>query len=516
MTREMNKKWLFWFSLVVMLGAFCLQFYEDFGNLLKRWNSEDFSYCYLVPFVFIYLVYTSRQSLADRELRSSGWGFVVLLLSGFVYLGGKLGSVETLAYMAIWFAAVGMALLAAGFGAVRTFAFPFLILAFIVPLPPFLNQLFTFKLKLISSALSVNLMRAAGLSVFREGNIIDLGVTQLQVVDACSGLRYVYPLVLMGLVFAYLFHKRWWERIVIIAATIPISVLSNAIRIAITGYLTLKVSPEAAEGFFHGFSGWLIFMVSFVFLVILSRLLKTVGMRVLKQIRVRVEKGDEAPFTLGLENTRPAFLWIAAAMFIGFWGVHGAFASGQIRPERKPFELFPTEIGDWAGEKSYLQQEILDSLWADDYTQIEFNNRTTGDVLLLFVPFYEYQGTRHTAHSPVSCLVGGGFAPRSARILPREFPAPFGKVKIKQMVFEKGNEFLLSNYWFQQRGRIVVNEYRNKWYMFFDSITRRRTDGALVRIEMVVPPGQTVDEAQAVMDAFTMELMKILPEYVPN
>jgi EpsI family protein len=89
-------------------------------------------------------------------------------------------------------------------------------------------------------------------------------------------------------------------------------------------------------------------------------------------------------------------------------------------------------------------------------------------------------------------------------------------VKIKQMVFEKGNEFLLSNYWFQQRGRIVVNEYRNKWYMFFDSITRRRTDGALVRIEMVVPPGQTVDEAQAVMDAFTMELMKILPEYVPN
>jgi exosortase D (VPLPA-CTERM-specific) len=513
----MNRTWLFWVSLVVMLGAFCFQFYEDFGNLLKRWNSEDFSYCYLVPFIFIYLIYTSRHSLADGELRSSGWGFVVLLLAGFVYLGGKLGSVETFAYMAIWFAAVGMALLAAGFGAVRTFVFPFLILAFIVPLPSFLNQLFTFKLKLISSALSVNMMRAAGLSVFREGNIIDLGVTQLQVVDACSGLRYVYPLVLMGLIFAYLFHKKWWERIVIIAATIPISVLSNAIRIAITGYLTLKVSPEAAEGFFHGFSGWLIFMVSFVFLAILSRLLKIVRTRVLRQVPVRVEKKDGQPFTLGLENTRPVYLWIAAALFVGFWGVHGALASGQIKPERKPFELFPTEIGDWAGEKSYLQQEILDSLWADDYIQIQLRDRVRGDALLLFVPYYEYQGTRHTAHSPVACIVGGGgFAPRSSRTLTREFPAPFGKVRIKQMVFEKGNEFLLSNYWFGQRGRIVVNEYWNKWYMFFDSITKRRTDGALVRIEMVVRPGQTVDEAQAVMDGFTMELMKILPEYVPN
>ncbi len=514
----MNRKWLFWVSLVVMLGAFWLQFYEDFGNLMIRWNSEDFSYCYLVPFIFIYLVYTSRHSLADRKLRSSGWGFVVLLLAGFVYLGGKLGSVETLVYMAIWFAAVGMALLAAGFGAVRTFAFPFLILAFIVPLPPFLNQLFTFQLKLISSALSVNMMRAAGLSVFREGNIIDLGITQLQVVDACSGLRYVYPLVLMGLVFAYLFHKKWWERIVIIVATIPISVLSNALRIAITGYLTLKVSPEAAEGFFHGFSGWLIFMVSFVFLAILSWLLKVLKTRVLKQIPVKVEKGDGAPFALRFENARPTYLWIAAAMCVGFWGVHVAFASGQIKPDRKPFDLFPTEIGAWQGERSYVDEQLLQQeLWADDYAQVVFNNQQTQDTLLVFVPYYMYQGTRHTAHSPVACIVGGGgFAPRSARILPREFPAPFGNVKIKQMVFEKGNEFLLSNYWFQQRGRIVVNEYWNKWYMFLDSITKRRTDGALVRIEMVVRPGQAVEEAQAVMDAFTVELMKILPEYVPN
>jgi EpsI family protein len=84
------------------------------------------------------------------------------------------------------------------------------------------------------------------------------------------------------------------------------------------------------------------------------------------------------------------------------------------------------------------------------------------------------------------------------------------------MVLEKGDVFLLSNYWFHQRGRVIVSEYANKWYMFWDSITRRRTDGALVRLEMPVGEGHSIESAQAVMDGFMMELMQILPEYVPN
>jgi exosortase D (VPLPA-CTERM-specific) len=516
MNSETKTNWLLWASLVVLFCAFCLQFYVDFGNLLKRWDSPDFSYCYLVPLLFAYLVYTNRQSLKRFALNPSTSGFAVLFCSGVLFLAGKLGSIETLVYMAMWAAIIGVALVLLGIDMVKALAFPFVVLAFIVPLPPFLNRLFTFQLKLISSALSVKMMQMSGLSVFREGNIIDLGITQLQMVDACSGLRYVYPLVLMGLVFAYLFHKKWWEQVIIVAATIPMSVFSNALRIAITGYLTIKVSPQVADGFFHGFSGWLIFMVSFAFLAILSLLLKIVKVRILKQVPVREEKKSEKPLASSLKHVRPSYLWMASVLFLGFWGLHSAFASGQIKPERKTLESFPTTIGDWRGEKSYLRPEILDSLWADDYTQIQFRNEKTGDILLVFVPYYEYQGTRHTAHSPVSCLVGGGFAPHSRKILQRDFPPPFGQVEIRQMVLEKDRQLLLSNYWFQQRGRIIMSEYANKWYMFWDSITKRRTDGALVRLEILLREGQDVQSAQSVMDSFMMEFMKILPDYVPN
>ena len=514
---SLNKSnWTLGLSFALLLSAFCLQFYVDFGNLLIRWNSEDFSYCYLVPFLFLYLVYTNRRFLKTHALRPSLFGLVVLFLSGVLYLVGKLGSVETLTYMAIWAAVVGLALLLLGIRMAKGLAFPFLILGFIVPLPPFLNRLFTFKLKLISSALSVKMMQVSGLSVFREGNIIDLGVTQLQVVDACSGLRYVYPLLLMGLLFGYLFHRKWWERAIMVLATIPISVFSNALRIAITGYLTLKVSPEVADSFFHGFSGWLIFMVSLAFLMMLGWFLKIMKPRLAKEVRVRVEKGNPDSHSFDLRNIRQSYLWIASVLFLAFWGLNTALASGQIKPHRKTFEEFPVVIGDWRGEGSYIRKEILESLWADDYIQIQFSHTKTGDVLLLFVPYYEYQGTRHTAHSPVSCLVGGGFAPRSRKIIDRDFPGPSGQVKVRQMLLEKDRQFILSNYWFQQRGRIIVSEYWNKWYLFWDSITKRRTDGALVRLEMPLRQGQDVEAAQAVLDSFTVELMKILPEYVPQ
>lgn len=518
MQKQTIKKidWLLWLSLVVLLSTFCLQYYVDFGNLLKRWNSDDFSYCYLVPALFIYLVYTNKQSIQTQVLHSSKSGLVVLFFSGVLYLAGRLGSIETLAFLGIWVALVGVALLLVGTKRVRTLAFPFLILAFIVPLPPFLNRLFTFKLKLISSALSVKMMQLGGLSVFREGNVIDLGLTQLQVVDACSGLRYVYPLLLMGLVFAYLFHKKWWERGIIILATIPISILSNALRIAVTGYLTITVSEQVAESFFHGFSGWLIFMASFVFLAILSWLLKVAKSKLTKDVPGGIEERYPASHLFDLRNIRQSYLWVASALFLVFWGLNTTLASAQKITSRKTFEVFPTVIGEWKGENTYLRPEILNALWADDYVQIEFNNTRTGDMLLLFIPYYEYQGTRHTAHSPVSCLVGGGFAPRSRKIIKRSFPPPFGQVQIRQMVLEKDGRLLLSNYWFQQRGRIIVSEYWNKWYLLWDSIIKRRTDGALVRLEMPLRPGQDVESAQAVLDSFTIELMKILPEYVPG
>lgn len=474
--------WLVCASLVVLTAVFILQYHTDFARLFKKWGSDDFSYCYLVPFLFGYVVFTKWKILREIEIRPSYVGIPVLFMAGALQFIGWIGSLQTLAFISIWVSLVGLALLALGTRMVKSLAFPFFILLFIVPLPPFLNNLFTFNLKLISSALSVNMMQWAGLSVFREGNVIDIGVTQLQVVDACSGLRYVYPLFLMGLMFAYLFHRKLWHRMVIILATIPISIFANALRIAVTGFLSVHVSRELADGFFHGFSGWLVFLVSFVFLAILSWLLNLWKSKP-AHVQTAEEKSEGRKSVVSnISRLRQSFFWTASIVMLAFWILHTSFASALIVPATKGFKHFPNVIGNWQGKKMYLSDEILRSLWADDYVQVNFTNTKTHENILLFVPYYKYQETRRNAHSPVSCLLGGGFAPLSRDIIRRDFPPPFGEVEIRQMVLEKNGLRLLANYWFQQRGRIIGSDYWNKWYLFQDAVTRRRTDGALVRL----------------------------------
>ncbi len=503
-------------AFMILICAFSLQYFQVIGNLLNKWNTDDFSYCYVVPLIVIYLIYSKWPQLKTTATGSSALGFLVLILSGFIFLAGGLGSVETFVFASIWFAIIGLFLLMAGNKIARELTFPLFLLIFIVPLPPFLNNLFTFKLKLYSSKLAVEMMRKAGLSVFLEGNVIDLWVTKLQVVDACSGLRYVYPLLLMAFVFAYLFHKKWWERIIIILAAIHISVFSNALRIAIMGYLTLKVSPTVAESFFHGFSGWLIFMVSFGFLALLSKIIKIINKKIdPKFIHKKTKTNKKNARTIKIKKIKISYLLGAACIFICFWGLNSYLGSAMKIPERKTFENFPTAFGDWQGEKLYLEENTLKSLWSDDYVQISFHNQKTGDNIYLLVPYYKYQATRHTVHSPVSCLVGGGYAPLSRKIITKEFPEPFGTVKIRQMYLAKNDRKLLTNYWFQQRGRIIVSEYTHKIYLFLDSITKRRTDGALVRIEMPLKDPD-IEKGQATIDAFTKDLMQILIEYVPN
>ena len=149
-----------------------------------------------------------------------------------------------------------------GWSKLKEMGFAFLMLLTMFPFPNFLYTKISWQLKLISSQLGVTIMQAFGMSAFREGNVIDLGFTQLQVVDACSGLRYLIPLVVLGLLLAYFFKAAFWKRVVVVVSTIPLSIVTNGLRIALTGVVYEQWGAELAEGFFHGFSGWFIFIVS--------------------------------------------------------------------------------------------------------------------------------------------------------------------------------------------------------------------------------------------------------------
>jgi exosortase D (VPLPA-CTERM-specific) len=507
-------------AIAAILICWALLYRESIRILLMRWNSEDYSYCYLVPLLAVFIALSRRKEIPEPGGAGSLAGYLGLISAIMLFLAGRLGSLETLVYLSLWLSIASVTVLFLGVRSLKALAFPLLVLLFIIPAPPFLTQMFTFQLRVLSSSIAVEVFHLLGISAYREGNIIDLGVTQLQVVDACSGLRYVIPTILVALIMGHFFNRKIRERIALVVLAIPVSILINSLRIVAQPLLSQYVSPAFGEGYLHGFYGWLVFILSLFFLFLCSRVLSLFSM---KGRAREVEKRDEksgvalADTEPGLRQSKTRLIHMAAValIFLCAWFLQAKLVSGKVSPPRAAFEIFPVSLAGWEGVRSYLDKEILDSLWADDYVTLTFHNRQTGNYLNLLVAWYSYQTTQHTAHAPASCLMGSGWDLRTKQRLPPN-PANGRSFPVQQMLLEKGGQSLLSNFWFQERGRTITSEYLNKAYLFYDSVTKGRTDGALVRVEMAMVPGQSVEDAQKVMDGFTVELKKILGPYVPG
>jgi len=522
------------------LGFFIISYYSAFYKMSQRWDGGDNNYCYLVIPLFVYLLWDKRKKPAQSsklkaqseegrrledqkvgrlegekvegfrfgEISWSIWGLIPIFFSIGLILVGELGSVETLSYIGIWGCVVGLVTVLYGWR-IRYLIFPLIILLFIVPLPPFVNELLTFQLKLAASTLATLMLRVSGVSVFQDGNIIDLGITQLQVVDACSGLRYLVPLLLLALLVGYFFSKGWWRRGVLIFLVVPLSVVLNSLRIWLSGILTVKGHPELVENFFHDFSGWVIFMIAGAILFGVTLILKRIGTR---QASRPIEDPGGKPVA---GWTRPiALTVIVCLMFVSSGYALKKIPSAHKPLERSKFNSFPMKIGEWEGKRSFIEKKILDQLWSDDYVQGTYFNPATKNAMHLLIPFYEWQGTRHTAHTPQSCLLGGGWAVLKSRGHLIEIE-PGRNITIMTMTLQKGNAKILASYFFFMRGRVITSPWLNKAYLMWDAIMKQRTDGALVRAEMVLAPGQSMEDAYPILEDFITKLWPILPDYVP-
>jgi len=494
--------------LGIISGSLAVSFLPVFQKLAIQWDTGDNSYCYLIVPLFLYLCWEKKDSFKFGEFSWNVWGLVPILLSILLMFAGELGSVETLLYLGIWGCIAGAFFMFYGLR-VRHLLFPLLILIFIVPLPPFINRMLTFKLKMAASTLSVKMLQAVGVSVLQEGNVIDLGVDKLQVVDACSGLRYIMPMFLMALLVGHFFSKGGWRKTLLVLLVFPLSILINGFRIFFTGLLTVNGHKELAENFFHDLAGLVIFLIAGAFLVAIAMGLKRVGSMPRQSPRRDPGAGSAT-------SSRAAILTVLLCLlFAGSGWALRKMPEANIIPPRASFESFPMEIEGWNGKRNYLPAEILEQLWSDDYVDATFMKDGVANQIFLLIPYYEYQSTRHTGHAPQSCLLGGGWAllkskKRSVRVGPRQ------EIPVMTMILKKGNHKMLGSYFFLQRGRVITSPWMNKFYLMVDAFTKRRTDGALVRVEMMVPPGQEIDDAYPELEKFLAALWQVLPQYVPN
>jgi exosortase D (VPLPA-CTERM-specific) len=494
-------------------------FQDTFTMLRATWHMEEYSHGILIPGVSAYLLWTRRAQFAAIPFEGSWTGVGLVVLGLVVYFLGMLAAITTIDAYAFVIVIAGCVLAVMGWKAFRLALVPIALLLLMNPLPPFLYNNLSSHLQLISSQIGVAFIRMLGISVYLEGNVIDLGIYKLEVAEACSGLRYLFPLMSVGAIMAYVIDGKAWLRTVIFLSTIPMTILMNSFRIGVIGVLVDSYGVEQATGFIHLFEGWVVFMLCLLFLSLEAwGLLRLTGDKRRFRDLFAIDSGPQRPAAELAQKRRLAIPAVASLALLTA-AVYPALAVPQraeLKPDRSPFVTFPMQMGGWRGHREPIEKLYLEILKLDDYVNANYLQEGKPAVNL-YAAYYASQRTGVSAHSPTSCLPGGGWRILSfekskiARAQVAGVP-----LQVNRVVIQQGTSRQLVYYWFQQRGRELTNEYLVKWYLFWDSLTRSRSDGALVRIITQMPQGEPVEAADARMVEFTEQVVSKLSSYVPD
>ena len=257
-----------------------------YGPLLTQmvaqwWQDPDYGHGFVVPLFVGYVLYQRRHKLRQVPLEPNNLGFPVMLGAIVLFLAGTLGAELFVSRSSLLFLFGGMILFFAGWKMLRAVAFPLAFLVLMIPQPALIYNQVTFPLQLMASRLSSNSLELVGIPVLREGNVLALPNYSLEVVEACSGIRSLMSLIALAVAYGYFVEQRLWARITLVALMLPIAVASNALRVVGAGVVTYFWGPQYAEGFFHFFQGWLIFVSAVACMLfvhwLLSRLTRSSG-----------------------------------------------------------------------------------------------------------------------------------------------------------------------------------------------------------------------------------------------
>ncbi len=258
----------------LLLLSFGLLYREVLVKLVHDWLHDDnYSHGILIVPIALYFAWERRERLIAATPKPTVLGLVLILGSMLVLVAGTLGAELFLARISIIGVVAGTVLFVLGWEHFRILLFPMAFLLLMIPIPAIIFNQVAFPLQLLASRFGEVTLQTLNIPVLREGNVITLASTQLEVAEACSGIRSLISLLTLGIVYGYFVTPSVPARTFLALATIPVAILANGFRVAGTGIAAHYYGPSAAEGFFHTFSGWLVFVVSFAMLFLIHRLI---------------------------------------------------------------------------------------------------------------------------------------------------------------------------------------------------------------------------------------------------
>jgi len=261
-------------------GLICLAlgwlYFDVLRRLMSDWyNDENYSHGLLVPVIAGYALWQNREELRETPIRPMSLIGGALMAGAVLMLwAGTVGAEMFITRISFLFALISLVLYFGGKNWLKPMGFPLLLLLLAIPIPLLIFNRIAFPLQLIASDYAARIINLIGIPAFREGNVIELAEMKLEVVEACSGIRSLMSLATLAVTYVYFAEPQWWRRIAMVASVVPIAIVTNAARVTATGIMAHYRGEEAAQGFQHAFSGWLMFIVAMILLLAFAQLLR--------------------------------------------------------------------------------------------------------------------------------------------------------------------------------------------------------------------------------------------------
>ena len=512
---------LVWLAIATLAAGFF--FIDGVDALLAAWQRPEYSHGPLIPILsgFMFLRQLKEYPIQPGPKNDRWVGVTLLVFAIFCGALGKLSNInDVVAYATIiWVGAI--LLISFGWKTGKHFWPPVVHLVYMLPLPGVIYFKVSTSLQFISSEMGVYFLQLMNVPVYLEGNIIDLGVLKLHVAEACSGLRYLFPIMSFSYIFAVLYRGPMWHKAVLLLAAVPITVLMNSIRIAVAGVLVQHFGVDWLEGFSHFFEGWVIFLICVLLLFLLARIM----LFFLPQKMTLVEALDLdtdglMPQFMRIRHVMPSKALISTTVLTIAIGVSWLFLPERTAsiPGRDGFSVFPRQIGEWqqVGPAETLTTDVERALQADDYRSVNFVKAAGEPVVGFFSAWYADQSDGGV-HSPEVCLPGAGWEIAwLERVDIAETMNSATPFKINKAIIQKGETRMMVYYWFEQKGRKVAWDFAAKLLLVADGITTGRKDGAIVRLTTAIDTNESDADAAARLDDMMQTLVPVMPRFIPG
>jgi exosortase D (VPLPA-CTERM-specific) len=481
--------WLAVLAAVALSTA--LLYGERLAVVVGHFTQPEFSHGYVIPLIAAFFLWHRRRAvLAERE-GGSWWGVAVAALALALYVVGVLAFIVRLPAISFVLLLLGLGYAALGARAMRRAWLPILFMLTAVPLPGLVFVAVSTELQLVSSQLGAAMLEAVGIPVFLSGNIIDLGIYKLQVAEACSGLRYLLPLATFAFLCAWLMRAPLWVRGIVLLSAVPLTIVLNSVRIALTGVIVQHGGVRMAEGFMHMFEGWVVFLVALALLFVLMWLLCRLRGERIGPLDVldfdRIDGPPARPNPAGAPAHPPLPLLVTAGLLALTLALQPLWRDRhQYIPDRPGLASFPLQLGPWRAIPERLDPATTETLKTSDYLLADYT-ASERPAVNLWIAYYDSQVADAAIHSPKECLPGAGWEyvslePVAAPVAPGT-AEPF---QLNRAVIAKGSRTMIMYYWLDMRGRKITNDILMKVYNLYDSVVRGRSDGALIRMYTAV------------------------------